>query len=229
MRPPTVDLDDDQHPDEHNATDQMYNCRNTQHPARSGAWGDNISSLSGGHFRFVFQNVNELFMSTGIHDALKSKMVELQGTVTALAETNVSWKNFTFCDNWETLLQHSYSTLHFSHSSCDNGHHSPMQRGGTSMICNHCLGAKLVDKGWDNPMGCWSWIKLWGKGGTKVLVISANQVSQTSARGLGMETVYMQNWQKLAKIRAKVNPRAQFWEDLTLSLAKSLPLKRKPS
>jgi hypothetical protein len=80
-------------------------------------------------------------------------MVELQGTVTALAETNVNWKTFTFRDNWETLLQRSYSTLHFSHSSCDDGHHRPIHRGGTSMICNHRPGAKLVDKGCDNPMG----------------------------------------------------------------------------
>ena len=123
MRPPTVDLDDDHHPDGHNTHDQLHNCRNTQHPARCGAWGDNISSLTEGHVRFVFQNVNGLSSSTGIHDALKSKMVELQGTVTALAETNVNWKNFTFRDNWETLLQRSYSTLHFSHSSCDDGHH----------------------------------------------------------------------------------------------------------
>ena len=96
----------------------------------------------------------------------KSKMVELQGAVTALAETNVNWKNFTFRDNWETLLQQSYSTLHFSHSSCDDGHHRPMQRGGTSMVCNHRLSAKLVDKGCDNPMDRWSWMKFWGKRGT---------------------------------------------------------------
>ena len=90
MRPPTVDLDDDQHPDGHNAHGQMYNCRDTQHPARSGTWCDNISSLSEDHVRFVFQNVNRLSSSTGIHKALKSKMVELQGAVTALAETNVN-------------------------------------------------------------------------------------------------------------------------------------------
>ena len=89
------------------------------------------------------------------------------------------------------------------------------------MICNHRLSAKLVDKGCDNPMGCWSWMKFWGKRGTKVLVISVHQVSQTSAQGLGMETVYMQHWRKLAKIRAKLNPQAQFWEDLTLFICQA--------
>ena len=50
------------------------------------------------------------------------------------------------------------------------------------------------------------------------MVITAYQVSQTSAVGLGMETVYMQQWRKLAKTRTKVNPRTQFWEDLTSAI-----------
>ena len=47
------------------------------------------------------------------------------------------------------------------------------------------------------------------------MVITAYQVSQTSATDLGMETAYMQQWQKLVKTRAKVNPCAKFLEDLT--------------
>ena len=30
-----------------------------------------------------------------------------------------------------------------------------------------------------------------------------------------MDTFYIQQWRKLAKMKTKVNPRAQFWEDLT--------------
>ena len=70
---------------------------------------------------FVLQNVNGITSSTGVHEALKSKMVALGGTVTALAETNVNWQNFNFHDKWETLMQQSYASLHFSHSSCDEG------------------------------------------------------------------------------------------------------------
>ena len=32
-------------------------------------------------------------------------MVDLNGTVTALAETNVNWNNFKFRDDWGALLQ----------------------------------------------------------------------------------------------------------------------------
>ena len=38
----------------------------------------------------------------------KIKMIELHGTVTALVETNVNWRNFTFHDKWESLLQRCY-------------------------------------------------------------------------------------------------------------------------
>ena len=83
------------------------------------------------------------------------------------------------------------------------------------MICNYRLGAKLLEKGSDTKLGRWSWMQFRGRHGTKVLVITAYQVSQTSAQGLGMVTFYIQQWRTLAKMKTKVNPRAQFWEDLT--------------
>ena len=46
----------------------------------------------------MFQNVNGITSSTGVHEALKSKMVALDGTVTALVEINVNWQNFHFHD-----------------------------------------------------------------------------------------------------------------------------------
>ena len=36
------------------------------------------------------------------------------------------------------------------------------------------------------------------------------------AQGLGMDTVYMQHWQKMAKGNASMNPRVQLWADLTM-------------
>ena len=84
------------------------------------------------------------------------------------------------------------------------------------MVCNYRLGAKLTDKGCDSLLGRWSWMKFRGRQGTKVLIITAYQVSQTLAQGLGMDTVYMQHWRKLAKANATVYPRAQFWADLTM-------------
>ena len=49
------------------------------------------------------------------------------------------------------------------------------------MICNYRLGAKILEKGSDTKLGHWSWMQFQGRQGTKVLVITAYQVSQMSA------------------------------------------------
>ena len=125
MRPPSVGPDDDCHQDRStqytNSNSALLQNNLEQQPPKLGAWGDDISYISDEDVWFVFQNVNGITSSTGVHEALKSKMVALGGTVTALAETNVNWKIFNFHAKWETLLQQSYAFLQFSHSSCDEG------------------------------------------------------------------------------------------------------------
>ena len=70
-------------------------------------------------------------------------------------------------------------------------------------------------------------MKFQGQHGSKVLVITAYQVSQSSAAGLGMETVYMQQWQKLVKTRTKVNPVHNFGKiSLVLLNWLELPMKK---
>ena len=101
--------DDDCHQDRStqytNSNSALLQNNPEQQPPKLGAWGDDMSSISDEDVWFVFQNVNGITSSTGVHEALKSKMVALGGTVTALAETNVNWQNFNFHDKWETLLQ----------------------------------------------------------------------------------------------------------------------------
>ena len=88
-------LEDDHHPDRYHH-DHSSNHNNLPLQAKHGAWGDSISYLSNEHIRFVFQNVNELSTSSGIHESMKSQMVALQGTMSAFAETNINWKIFIF-------------------------------------------------------------------------------------------------------------------------------------
>jgi hypothetical protein len=138
MRPPSVGPDDDCHQDRNtqytNSNSVILQNNSQQQPPKLGAWGDEISSISDEDVQFVIQIVNGITSSTGVHEALKSKLVALGGTVTAPAETNVNGQNFIFRDKWETLLQQSYAFLQFSHSSCDEGKQQKLQRGGTSMV-----------------------------------------------------------------------------------------------
>ena len=94
MRPPNVGPDDDCHQDRStqytNSNSALLQNNPQQHPTKLGAWGDDINTISDEDVQFVFQNVNGITSSTGVHEALKSKMVALGGTVTALAETNLN-------------------------------------------------------------------------------------------------------------------------------------------
>ena len=73
-----------------NSNSALLQNNSQQQSPKLGAWVDDISSISDEDVWFVFQNVNGITSSTGVHEALKSKMVALGGTVTALAETNVN-------------------------------------------------------------------------------------------------------------------------------------------
>ena len=84
-------LENDHHPDRHHH-DHSSNSNNPLLQAKHGAWGDSISFLSNEHIQFVFQNVNGLSTSPGIHESMKSQMVALQSTMSAFAETNINWK-----------------------------------------------------------------------------------------------------------------------------------------
>ena len=106
MRPSSGGHDDDCHQERStqytNSNSALLQNNFKQQPPKLGAWGDDISAISDEDVWFVFQNVNGITSSTGVHEVLKSKMVALGGTVTTLAETNVNWQNFNFHDKWET-------------------------------------------------------------------------------------------------------------------------------
>ena len=75
-----------------------YQQQQQQQQTKYGVWGHDITIIHNENVHFVFQNINGRTSFTGVHESLKERMVALNGTVTALAETNVNWNNFTFHD-----------------------------------------------------------------------------------------------------------------------------------
>ena len=68
-------------------------------------WGQDITTIYNENVCFASQNINGLTSFTSVYVSMKERMVDLYGTVIALAETNVNWNTFKFCDDWEALLQ----------------------------------------------------------------------------------------------------------------------------
>ena len=95
MRHSSVDLGEDYHPDDDTSTGSNSNHHlsqeTTPQSGKMGTWGDTITTISDEDVCFLFQNVNAHSNLPGIHESLKSKMIELHGIVTALVETYVNW------------------------------------------------------------------------------------------------------------------------------------------
>ncbi len=112
--------------------------------------------------------------------------------------------------------QQQYSELQFSHSSCNEGYLNVSLRG-----CNLCLSSsRLISKGQDKHLGRWSWMHFNSSLGRELLIITADHISQHSLAGLGHETFYMQQWQKIFDLKG--DPRSNFWSNLTNFIKASL-------
>ena len=87
-------------------------------------------------------------------------------------------------------------------------------------MATNTMGCRLTQSGSDEDMGRWAWQRFECHKQCQIMIFTAYQVSQKLAKGLGMETVYMQQWRFLrAQNKATpVNPRAQFWIDLSAQL-----------
>ena len=188
---------------------------------RSSPWGDSTSNFNEDEdVRILFQNINGLSRQLAIHEEFKLNMARLQATLIGICESNVNWRNFTFRDQWESGLQRQHVEMQFAHSSCNEGSEKILQRGGTSMLCTNRLGSRLLAKGHDEELGRWSWMRFRSSKKRTLLILTAYQVSQSSPKGLGTETFYMQQWRCLRKKNYDGEPRAQFWKDLTALIKK---------
>ncbi len=167
------------------------------HPSKytAGAWGHSISEFNEEEdIRIVFQNVNGLSRVPATHAEFKLNMYWMKPHLVGICEPNVNWRNTTFWDQWESSLQRWSTELQFAHSSCNEGRSKVLQRGGTSMMCTNRIGSFLLDKGHDNELGRWSWMRFRRGKKRTLLIVTAYQVSQSSPTGLGTETFYVQQW-----------------------------------
>ena len=77
----------------------------------------------------------------------------------------------------------------------------------------------MTQQGNDEDMGRWAWQRFKCQDQKHLKISTAYQVSQKSAQGVGMDTEFMQQWRFLKTQQVDpVNPRAQFWQDLSAKM-----------
>jgi len=89
------------------------------------------------------------------------------------------------------------------------------------MMATNTMVSRLTQRGSDEDMGrtrAWQRFKCHEE--RHLTIFTAFQVSQKSAKGLGMEMAYMQQWwfPRAQNKATPVNPRAQFWIDLSVQI-----------
>ena len=149
------------------------------------------------------------------HAEIQQNIMRFQNHITGLCETNVNWRNYGFRDSWERKMQAGFTTLYFSHSSCNEGNLHVLQQGGCSLLTTNRIGLKITQRGQDHEMGRWAWKRFKLKGDQHMSVVTAYQVSQKSSHGFGMETAYMQQWRILKQRGSSCESlQSAFWQDL---------------
>ena len=71
--------------------------------------------------------------------------------------------------------------------------------------------SRLTQSGNEEELRQWAWQRFRRHRNQHLTILTAHQVSQFSATGLGMDMAYMQQWRKLrAHSQNSINPREQF-------------------
>ena len=144
-------------------------------------------------FRVYFQNLNGLKM-TNDDDFFVSAVGFLstfRASVACFAETNVNWKKDEAYNRVLTQMRNCFQSAKLVTSSSGLSSQTINQQGGT---CTAVLGkwsARKQSSGHE-AKGSFSWLRLRGRRGRFVTIITCYRVLQVSSIGLGAATAYVQ-------------------------------------
>jgi hypothetical protein len=88
------------------------------------------------------------------------------------------------------------------------------QPGETMTIATDNYVGRVVETGSDIEMGRWSYQRLLGKNGRKIIVVSVYQVCNQNANRVGARTVFAQQLSLLRRNGKDCSPRKSFYDDI---------------
>ena len=155
-------------------------------------FGDSPNNPAPGSFRIYFQNVNGLKLHNNNHlTETVGFLRSFNASAVCLAETNVNWNHPVTYDTVDRQLRLAFGHARIATSSSGIRTPTTYQAGGTlTALLGKWCGRKL-DAGRD-LMGSFSWMRLRGRRGRKITIISCYRVVQSSGAGLGDATAFVQ-------------------------------------
>ena len=128
---------------------------------------------------------------------------------------------------WHLAKRQSTGHYNFSHIKSESHKFDGYQLGGTLLQVNSSMSSRIVY--WhSDEYARWSHVALSAKKGSRVHIISAYRVCQSSKNNAGPNTAYMQQFRAMAENRVQ-NPKpwAQFFTDLEQYQAQHVKAKDK--
>ena len=175
--------------------------------------------------RLVDLNINGIRRTDDFQDVLEIAQAMKMHSVDIMAfqETNTDWRSSAKHRTYERFQQ-VYHHTRLSTASSTTRYNTIYQPGGTLVAVTDDYVGRAALIGSDPELGRWSFIKLLGKRGRGIIVVSIYKVCQQDSTRCGDRTAYAQQMSILVRNGRDETPRTAFLSDFDTQVAEWLEL-----
>lgn len=192
--------------------------RTTDNKLPNNYYGNPLGPKADGHARFLMNNPNKISAQNNFVDFqyICQRMLAHDVDIWGLSETGVDWKQPFVRNRCNQILKDFYPHSRLIGSTSDVPCQGAVQYGGTCTVVTDKWIGRIESSGSDSHgLGRWSWIRLNGKNGRRVTLVTVYQVCNQAISTAGAKTAYTQQWHLLRQAGEKdPNPRKSFCKDL---------------
>jgi hypothetical protein len=180
--------------------------------------GDPLGSKAAGHMRLLLHNPNKISAQNDFVDFqyICQRMVCHDVDIFGLSETEVDWKQGYPWNRCNQILRDFWPNSRLIGSTSDIPSKAVVQCGDTCTVVTDKWTGCIESQGSDHRgLGRWSHVRLNGRNGRRVTIVTVCQVCNQSISSAGATTANMQQWNLLRRLGdPDLNPRRSFCTDL---------------
>ena len=181
-------------------------------------YGDPLGPKASGHLRILLQNPNKISAQNDFVDFqyICQRMLAHDVDIFGLSESGVDWKQGYPRNKCNKIMRDFWPHSRLIGSTSDIPSKEVVQFGGTCTVVTDKWTGRIESSGSDpQGLGRWSYVRLNGKNGRRVTIVTVYQVCKQSVTTAGAKTAYMQQWNLLRRAgQDDPNPRKSFCNDL---------------
>jgi hypothetical protein len=165
--------------------------------------------------RLISSNIHGFCRANEFQDMLDTAQAlkVSSADITNFQETNCNWRSQCLSQCYDKFKR-IYNHVEMATSSSIVTYRTEYQPGGTMVVATDDYVGRIVETGSDKEMGRWSYIRMLGKDGRNIVIVSAYQVCDQRADQVGDRTAFAQQTSLLRRNGKDCSPRKSFLDDL---------------